>query len=542
VAPVELSRREVLRAAALAAAAAATPACVARRAPIAGGIVAGHVEARGHALRGSIPTAAPAGPEERVRVLVVGGGIAGLAAAWRLRRAGVEDCLLLELDDEVGGTSVGGRNAVSAHPWGAHYLPVPSADQRALVAFLEEAGIVRGTGPDGLALPREDHVLRDPQERLFDRGEWSEGLYPIHGASADDLAERDRFLEETRALAARRDAAGRRAFAIPVDASSRDPDLVALDSIPMARWLADRRYCSPRLLWWIEYATRDDLGATLDGASAWAALHYFCSRVRGSGADSSEYLTWPEGNAFLAARLAERGAGRRRTGALVTSVEPAGDRVRVRWTDFPGGTPAAALAERVVCAVPRYAARRIVRGLEGETGGFAYSPWVVANLTLRERPASRGFPECWDNVLRDGESLGYVVATHQSDAPGPATVWTWYRPFCGPDPAADRARILEAPWEAWRDEILRDLRRAHPGLEECVERIDVRRWGHAMVRPVPGFVFGEARARALRPLGAVHFAGADLGGLPLFEEAFGGGVRAAEEALAGLGVAFEPLR
>jgi hypothetical protein len=52
-------------------------------------------------------------------------------------------------------------------------------------------------------------------------------------------------------------------------------------------------------------------------------------------------------------------------------------------------------------------------------------------------------------------------------------------------------------------------------------------------------VWGGVRERAATPVGPVHFAGTDLGGLPLFEEAQWSGVRAAEEVLAALGRPFE---
>ncbi len=53
--------------------------------------------------------------------------------------------------------------------------------------------------------------------------------------------------------------------------------------------------------------------------------------------------------------------------------------------------------------------------------------------------------------------------------------------------------------------------------------------------PVSRFTSGTKAA----PLGAVHFAASDLGGLPLLEEAQWAGVRAAEEALAAMNVPFE---
>jgi hypothetical protein len=62
------------------------------------------------------------------------------------------------------------------------------------------------------------------------------------------------------------------------------------------------------------------------------------------------------------------------------------------------------------------------------------------------------------------------------------------------------------------------------------------RWGHAMIRPRPGFVWGGARAAAQKPFRGIHFANTDLSGLALFEEAFDHGLRAAEEVLKARGV------
>jgi phytoene dehydrogenase-like protein len=532
---VELTRRALLAAAASAAALAALPACAARR-RVAGRIV-GADPARGHLLRGG-PVPAPRSSEE-VDVAVVGGGVAGLSAAWRLRRAGVDDLVLLELEDDLGGTAASGENAVSRYPWAAHYVPLPTREQRALCELLEEAGVVRGYDARGRALVAEDALCRAPEERVFVRGEWHEGLFPRAAATDADLAEHDRFEAEMAAFAARRDAAGRRAFAIPTARSARDDDLVALDRVSMADWMRARGYRSPALRWWVEYACRDDFGCLLEGTSAWAAIHYFASRVHAAGDEPAPFLTWPEGNGFLVRHLARAVEGRARTGAVVLEVAPRGGRAAVLWLDARTGVARETLARRVVCALPRFSARRVVRGLEGERDGFSTSPWVVANLTLDGPVASEGFPLAWDNVVHGSESLGYVVATHQTDRRERDAVWTWYRPFPGPDPAAERGRVLSTPWEGWRDAVLADLGPAHRDLEERVVSIDVRRWGHAMVRPEPGFLFGAARERAARPLGPVHFAAADLGGLPLFEEAQWAGVRAAEEVLRALGVDFE---
>jgi hypothetical protein len=536
-------RRDFLRGAAGTAAAAllgvAVPGCSSRRAAI-GGRIHGAPAARGHRLRegGTLP--APVS-RERIPVVIAGAGVAGLSAAWKLARSGFQDFVVLDLEDGAGGTSSSGRNAVSRFPWGAHYVPVPTREQVALCELLTEAGVLLGFDAEGRARPAETHLCRAPEERVFRDGAWHEGLLERDALPAAERAQVDRFRREVEALAARRGRDGRRSFSLPVARSSRDPDLLALDGISMARWMGERGLDSPALRWYAEYACRDDFGCLLEGTSAWAGLHYFCSRVAVPGGEGAEFLTWPEGNGFLVEALS-RGLGDRvRTGAVVASVVPgsAAAPAEVRWIDAGTGALRAAEAERVVCALPRFAARRVVAGLDPAEHGFRTSPWLVANLTLSRRPRETGFPICWDNVLRDSPSLGYVVATHQSDRARTDTVWTWYRPFCGPDPAAERARLLALPWEGMRDMALDDLLPAHPDLEECVEAVDARPWGHAMVRPEPGFLWGGARERAAEPLGRVHFAAADLGGLALFEEAQWAGVRAAEEILAALGRPFE---
>jgi hypothetical protein len=166
---------------------------------------------------------------------------------------------------------------------------------------------------------------------------------------------------------------------------------------------------------------------------------------------------------------------------------------------------------------------------------------MVANLMLRDRPASSGFPLAWDNVLYESPSLGYVVATHQRGLDHGPTVFTYYYPLCDGDPRSARETLLATSREQWAEVALADLRVAHPDLRGLTERIDVMRWGHAMVRPAPRFIWSEARRNAARPVGDVHFAHSDLSGVGLFEEAFFHGIRAAEEVLAALGRNVETL-
>jgi hypothetical protein len=195
------------------------------------------------------------------------------------------------------------------------------------------------------------------------------------------------------------------------------------------------------------------------------------------------------------------------------------------------------LAERVILAVPKFVVPRLLRGLPEsraqDASAFQYGSWLVANLHLRGRPESVGFQQAWDNVLYDSPSLGYVVATHQTLADLGPTIWTYYLPLLH---KAARRELEALDHATCCEAIVLDLARAHRGLEAAIERIDVWRWGHAMVSPHPGFIWGGARERAAAPWAErVFFAHSDLSGLSLFEEAQDHGLFAAEAALRSLG-------
>jgi monoamine oxidase len=525
-----MQRRDFLTAAA-AGAALALPAC-ARREPIEGGFNGIGIE-RGHALRDGAWRGPPA-RTRRTRVLIVGAGVAGLAAARALRLQGIDDFVLLELEDQAGGNARGARvNGVDC-PMGAHYLPLPDEDDHAVLDLLEELGLRRRVA--GRWEYDEIHLCHSPQERLFFQGQWQDGLLPVQGVPGATLAQYRRFAQ-------RIDALGRQAkFSIPVAAAPVAPLLLELDALSFSDWLAREGFDDPRLLWYLDYCCRDDYGAGHEYVSAWAGVHYFASRhgFQAPGDDRQErdaVLTWPQGNAWLTQRLAAP-LGERLLGAQVAlriaetrdgvqaDVFDASAREQVRWQ-----------AQRCIVALPIFIAARIIENppavLTAAARGLRYSPWLVANAHIRAPLpiAPRQAPPSWDNVLYGTAGLGYVDARHQSLDPTPrATTLSWYRPL-GPsryDAArADTPKLLQArPWSGWRDELLAELSAAHPALPELVTRIDITRYGHAMAMPTPG------RLRQLgAPLrvaaGRLAFAHADWSGYSIFEEAFTRGHMAA---------------
>ena len=461
----------------------------------------------GHRLRDREPFPTPA-RTVRVPLVIVGGGVAGLAAAWRLDKRRFHDFVVLEMEQRAGGNARWGENDVTAYPWAAHYVPVPGRRAALVRELFEELGVLHGGQWE------ERYLCFDPQERLFLHGEWQEGIEPAIGLGARDRQEFRRFamrMAEFRAT-------GR--FTIPMElGASPSP----LDRLSMAEWLQREGFTSSALRWYVDYACRDDYGALATDASAWAGVHYFASREpEGRGP-----LTWPEGNGWIVQQLLARVGKYMRTNAFVSRIERSSTRWRVRSPQVEY------VADAVIFAAPTFLAPYVLDAMPDPA--FVYSPWLTANLTLEHWPRERGMPAAWDNVIYKSPALGYVVATHQSlRTTEERTVWTFYWALADGTPTANRAFLLAHDWSFWKEAILADLERAHPDIRGCVSRIDVMRWGHAMVRPAIGFLSVRERFQRLAHPERLYFAHSDLSGLSLFEEAQYRGVQAADRALAAL--------
>jgi len=491
---------------------------------------------RGHRLRdGRFPEPVR---EEHVPILIVGGGVAGLAAGWRLMEAGFGDFRLIELEDQIGGNARSGRNAISAYPLGAHYLPIPNEEARGLRHMLRGFGVILGE-EGGRPIYDPQQLCADLQERLLWQGRWQEGLIPRTGLTSKDKADLAAFDNAMKAFSARRDAQGRPAFAIPTAYSAHEPDLLALDYISFASWLDQQGWTSPILRAHVRYACRDDYGTEPAEVSAWAGIHYFASRrgfvARGSGDNE---LTWPEGNARLTTLMAQAIGSRIQTGQIAFRAAKDGNKAIVDVFDSSCGASIRYRADAAILSMPQFIASRLL-GHKGDPN-FSYAPWLVANVTMDRAPGGKGSPLAWDNVSVSSVSLGYVVATHQNASRQGPTVLTWYLPLSDMPPATGRRLLLKRSDDAWRRMIRDDLLAMNPDLDGAIRSIDLWKWGHAMIRPTPGFLrwTGASRQPAHSPFVRAH---SDMSGLSLFEEAHYHGLVGAEYALSHIHHPFETL-
>ena len=518
------------------AAAAMLPAC--SRSPIlAGGQLLAPAMALGHKLRGyDFP---PPAVTRKTGIAIVGGGVAGLSAAWQLTRMGTDDFQLFELEAGVGGNARSGKNAVSAYPWGAHYLPLPGKEAVFVRELLADLGVLQGD--PYAASPRYDerYLCYAPQERLYKNGMWQEGLLPQIGATADDQAQYQRFFQLIYQFQTQHRRDGKRAFALPMALSSSDADLRALDKLSMHDYLRQHQLTSPLLHWYVNYACRDDYGTDYRLVSAWAALHYFASRDgHGLHNDSDVVLTWPEGNSWLTNNMAARLPAHIHTNALVHRIETTKSGVSVDVFDPISQKTTRWQAQQLIFAAPAMILPHVWANPAGlwiaAAKQVSYAPWLVANLTVTQPPQDNNGAElAWDNVIYNSPALGYVVATHQNLRASPApSVLTYYYALSQLTPSAARHQLLATSQSQWAHIIMQDLAQAHPQLRDSVTQLDIFRWGHAMARPLVGFLQHPARLQlADDSHPQLHFAHADASGFSIFEEANYRGVMAAKRAI-----------
>jgi protoporphyrinogen oxidase len=492
----------------------------------------------GHKIRdGEITAAAAPVTLPRRKVVIVGGGIAGLSAAWWLEKQGFTNFLLLEMEKQTGGNSMCGSNEISAFPWGAHYVPIANDESSYVKMLFEELGIIEGHDHNGLPVYNELYLCHDPQERLFKDGAFQDGLVPRKGLQPEDSREIARFFEIIYDYRKRRGKDGKPAFAIPLALSSQDSEFLNLDRLSMLEWLGKNNFKSRPLLWYLNYCCRDDYGGGSDRVSAWAGLHYFAGRT-GKSANSEAYsvVTWPEGNGFLVRKLQEKNKDRIVTGAAVVGIKSSATGLVTRFLRHDSGMEWAVESDLLIFAAPRYMSKCLIADYRkhdhAEHADLAYAPWMVANLSLKKLPEARGESIAWDNVSYYSTSLGYVVATHQDITTRPAaSVITYYAPLTATEPVAERLKLQESAESQWRKLIVADLEKIHPGIAADILSIDLWPWGHGMVRPSVGFIWGENRKKMRESDGPIFFAHSDMSGISNFEEAQYQGVEAARNLL-----------
>ncbi|MBM5570831.1 MULTISPECIES: FAD-dependent oxidoreductase [Deefgea] len=514
----------------------------------------------GHSLRGNTHSITPSS-EQRVKVAILGAGAAGLFAAWRLAKSGFTDFSLIE-GPEFGGNCAAGQFTPQAdllsrlrrspidhtkvnYPRGAHYLPLPSMESTHIRELLLDMGVIEANPFSPTPTFDERVLVHAPEDRLLIHGQWQEGLIPQHGVPAAEIAEQKRFFQYIEHIKQHIGNDGKRPFCVPLAQSSQDPAWRALDQISFAEWLKRNHYTAPSLLWYLDYACRDDYGINLAQTSAWAGLHYFSSRGgQANNAHEAAVLTWPDGLNPLIRHMASKLNASQRLHGMATRVHEQGNTVAVDVVDSKNKTASRLIADHVICAMPLHVAAHVVThikslGFDLKQHGAHHAPWQVSNFLIHRFPDEPDHhPLAWDNVIYGSDSLGFVNSTHQliRTAKPQHSVMTAYHAYAGEHPKQVRQRLQQATGDELYAIAAQDLDAAYGWgnrfkAQQYVQQVEITLRGHAMSSPTPGFLTNAGIQNLIQQNSRIQFAHSDLSGLSIFEEAAWWGDVAARRVL-----------
>ena len=495
-----------------------------------------------------LATGTPQVHSERYDAIVVGGGIAGLAAAYMLREWRV---LLLEREPELGGVAKSGNWRGIDYALGAAYIVDPDPDsqdphERDNFRLLQELGLRR----------RGENLAQD---RGLQRRLGGEAAHCVF-SNRRVLAQSEVYAPQNRRFFEHVLGSDNYPTVPPTDAAL----VRSLDRVSLQQFLRDpalQRRLYGRSVGKISPLGREAIeyycyGAFATGAGETSAYH----GLNFLSAEFGATLIYPGGNAYIARRLGERlrrdAPQRVHSGTWALRIERDGELYAV--SAWQQGKLHRYQARTVIFAAPLYLAPAIIPALpesqRSAIATLAYRSYVVANVMLK-----RGVAQIISApALRDGYELTRVhgvdvdkvaareIATRKvySDAiwadfaarrQPSHSVLTVYRPY---PYDSGRAELLAQGYRQIEDEVRREVLAgfgAHGLRADDIDGIHLSRWGHPMLVARPGQLADGTLKLASQPQPGLYFAHTDVQGAPAFENAMAAARDAANAVAAQLG-------
>jgi oxygen-dependent protoporphyrinogen oxidase len=421
-------------------------------------------------------------------VVVVGGGIAGLVAAWELRDL---DTLVLEAEDQVGGRI---KSVDRGDHWvsvGGHMFPGQGSYLWELMTELElEPARIQGSL---LGIAQQGKIV------VGGRAETFPFRLPLSAAARISFARSG--------LRVKRDAARYNALSRPGPGeTASDVRARLLGFLDDRSWATYLGPVHPQVEA-IFRTTANRLTAEPDEVAAGCMVGLFAHVWANEGVVLGYNLR--SGPSSLPRALADRLGDCVQTGAQVTRITPGPDGVRVAYRHGDAETEVAAHCAIVTAAAPL--ARVLIDNLPEETAAaldaVVYGPFVVGGILTGETG-----PMPWDDIysILTVEGSFTMLFNHANSlrTPGqPREEGGALMVYAG----ANAARKL---FDKSDDEIAAtfadDLARLYPEARGIVREVIVQRWEHAIPFAAPG------RSRVQAALergvdGTIFFAGDYVG-------------------------------
>ena len=438
-------------------------------------------------------------------VVVVGGGIAGIGAAWALRDRRI---LLLERDQRLGGRLLSYPRGDVWLNLGAHLVPAGDSHMQSLI---------RDLGLQTLAVPGVKTALCF-RDRVY--APRRPELYPLRLP----LRPRDRLAMAAVGLKLMRSVHDWQRASVPSLAEADTDWRLRLGEYESRRSFADLLGNMPASVAAIftTAARRSAADASEQAASVGISLFGALWVGRGSGGQVNVL----GGSSRLPEAVAAQLGPAIELGAEVQAVEERGDYAAVSYRTASGER--LARARRVIVATPADVARAVVRALPGDIdralASVSYGPFVC--MAVATSPAAR---RPWDDIYAmttPGMAFNMLFNHANPVATVVRTSGTGsLMCYAGGSHAQQLVDVTDAEI---RRRFLTDLRRIYPELVGAVTETVVQKWRIGNAYRTPATSLAPLLHHERRRGNLVRFAGdyfAPHGGM--MEEAIQSGVRAA---------------